>query len=115
MPERGKPRPAWADEDRELDMALIQENVEMLQIASASSFIEAGRCAIVVETSIMEEDGWHTFAYYPQEVVELDFDDDKQRMVQEYEPFKEFVIVFLKPENRTSTYRIRTIVPDSQM
>ncbi|MAU01481.1 MAG: hypothetical protein CL608_30440 [Anaerolineaceae bacterium] len=95
-------------------MALIQDNAEIFQIASSSAFIEAGRGAVVVETTILDEDELHPFAYYPQEVVELDFDDDTQRMVQEYAPFEEFVIVLLKPENCTSTYRIRTILPDSQ-
>lgn len=114
MPERGKPKPDWAEKDREQDMVLIQENADVFQIASSSAFIEVGRGAVVVETTILDEDEWHPFAYYPQEVVELDFDEDTQRMVQEYEPFEEFVIVLLKPENRTSTYRIRTIVHDSQ-
>lgn len=114
MAERGKPRPAWAEKDRDQDMALIQDNAEVFQIASASAFIEVGRGAVVVETTILEEDEWHPFAYYPQEVVDLDFDEDTQRMVQEYEPFEEFVIVLLKPEERTSTSRIRTIVHDSK-
>ena len=114
MPERGKPRPDWAERDRERDMALIQDNAEIFQVASASAFFEAGRGAVVVETTILDEDNWHPIAYYPQEVVELDFDEDTQRMVKEYMPFEEFVIVLLKPEERTSTYRIRTILPGSQ-
>ena len=113
MPEREKPRPGWAEKDRKQDMVLIQENAEIFQIASSSAFIQVGRGAVVVETTILEEDEWHPFAYYLQEVVELDFDDDTQLMVQNYTPFEEFVIVSLKPENRTSTYRIRAI-PRSQ-
>ena len=114
MPERGKPRPDWAEQDRQKDMAFIQENADIFQLASANAFFDAGRGAVVVETTIMDKDEWHPIAYYSEKAVELDFDEDTQRMVREYEPMEEFVIVLLKPKERTSTYRIRTIVPSSQ-
>ena len=44
-----------------------------------------------------------------QETIEGTDDEDVKRMVAEYEPEREFVIVLLKPEERTSSYRVQAV------
>lgn len=100
--------PEWARQERQYDMTWIRENAGIFQLAAAMSFEDRGRGAIVVDTTIQPlQDTGHPFGYFSQEFVEEDFDDDTRRMVQEYDPTQEFVLVLLKSENRTSTYRIR--------
>ena len=51
----------------------------------------------------------HSFGYYLQATIEETGDDDVKRMVREYQPEREFVIVLLKPEERTSSYRVQAV------
>ncbi len=47
----------------------------------------------------------HPLWYLPQMEIEQN-KEDLSRMVNEYEPSWEFVIVVLKPQDRESTYRV---------
>ncbi len=47
------------------------------------------------------------FGYFVQEIVEQEDDEDIKRMVREYNPNEELVIVLIKSQDRTSTYRVR--------
>jgi hypothetical protein len=49
----------------------------------------------------------HPFGYFAQEQVEEYDDDDITHLVQGYDPEHEFVLILLKGEGRTSTYRVR--------
>ncbi len=100
--------PDWAGQERQYDLEWIHENAGIFQLAAAMAFEETGRGAIVVDTTIQPlPDAGHPFGYLAQETVQEDLDEDTRRMVQEYEPAQEFVLVLLKPVNRTSTYRIQ--------
>jgi hypothetical protein len=44
---------------------------------------------------------------FTQGQIEACEDDDTMRLVQEYDPESEFVVMLLKHKGRTSTYRIR--------
>ena len=48
----------------------------------------------------------YAFGYIDQTVFESDDDEDIKRMIREYNPLYEMVVVVLKPDNRTSTYRV---------
>ena len=100
--------PDWAREERLRDMAWIGENFAVFWSAAEMMLAEQGRGAIVVDTTMQPEPEWgNPFVYLPQGEVEESFDEDAQRMVQQYEPEQEIVIVLLKPEERVSAYRVQ--------
>ena len=70
---------------------------------------------IFVATTIEPSPGaGHPFAYLVQEQVdELGYEDTK-RMVIEVDPATELVLILLKSEDRTSTVRVRTVLPASK-
>ena len=100
--------PAWAHLERRHDFKWIDENIDGFWPVAQDAFVEVGRGAIVVDTTSQPapEDGY-PFGYLSQEQLEQDGDEDTKRMLSEYDPSRELVLLLLKPENRTSTYRIR--------
>jgi hypothetical protein len=103
--------PDWAKEEREQDIAWIKENMLILSTAASTAFKGGGRGAIVVDTTVQPVEGMgHPFDYYLQETVEETDDEDTKRMVTEYDPNREFVVVLLKPGERVSSYRVKTVV-----
>jgi len=103
-----KKLPAWARLERRRDLEWIDENVEIFWAAAATAFRESGRGAIVVDTITQPApDAGHPFGYLSQEQLEQDGDDDTKRMLSQYDPSRELVLLLLKPEYRTSSYRIR--------
>lgn len=74
--------------------------------AATMAFEDQGRGAIFVDTTSRPTGEGHPFGYYPQGLIEDGADEDVKRMVREYDPGREVVIVLLKSEDHTSTYRI---------
>ena len=108
MTPEDKPIPAWVRLERRRDLEWIDENEEIFWAAATASFEESGRGAIVVDTTTQPgSDAGHPFGYLSQAELEQDGDQDIKRMLSEYTPSRELVLLLLKPENRTSTYRIR--------
>jgi hypothetical protein len=102
--------PDWANREREGDLNWISENLDVFQIAARLSYEGSGRGAIVIDvTSQAEPDTGHAFAYFSEEQVREYDDPDIARIVQGYDPEHEFVLVLLKSDDRTSTYRIRPV------
>lgn len=100
--------PEWARRERQQDLSWIQENLDVFQFAAQIAFAGTGRGAIVIDTTIQPlPEGGHPFAYFSQDQIEEDEDEDIKRMVREYEPTQEFVLVLLKEQNRTSVYRVK--------
>lgn len=100
--------PDWAREERESDLNSINENLPIFQLAAKVAYEGSGRGAIVADTTVKPVPGLgHPFGYLSQEQIEKHGDEDTQRMVQEYDPDEEFVIVLLKEEGRSSTYRVQ--------
>ena len=105
---RGQRIPGWAKRERLSDMAWIGENVHVFQPAAQQQHKALGRGAIVVDTTVQPTaDRGHPFWYYTQAQVNETHDRDAQRMVREYDPEVDMVIVLLKPQDRVSVYRIR--------
>jgi hypothetical protein len=101
--------PDWANRERREDLAWIRENADIFHLAAQIAYPEAGRGVIVVDTTIQPlPDGGHAFGYFDQAFVDEALDEDTQRMVQEYDPEEEVILVLLKEQERTSTYRFRT-------
>ncbi len=99
--------PDWARRDREDDKAWIHENLHVFWPLGRELFREHGRGAFVVDTTFQPRpDAGHPFSYFPKEQLDKD-DTDVMRMVREYKPAAEFVIVLLKQQERQSSYRVR--------
>jgi hypothetical protein len=112
MAAENEPRklPEWAREERQKDIDWIKENMHIFVPAAATAFRDGGRGAIVVDTTSLPVEGaGHPFGYYLQGTIEEADDEDIKRMVREYQPEQEFVIVLLKPAERTSSYRVQAV------
>jgi len=82
---------------------------------ATAAFEDAGRGAMVVDTTCQPVPGaGNPFVYLSQEQVEEQGNEDTRRMVAEYDPTQEFVVVLLKSGDRTSTYRVGLVPPGSQ-
>lgn len=112
MPERRPNKreiPEWAQKERQGDLGWIRENLHVFWPVATLAFDEVGRGVIVVDTTQQPIPGdGNPFAYLSQEQIEEHDDEDTKRLVREYNPKKEFVILLLKAENRNSTYRVQT-------
>lgn len=105
--ERNPHIPAWAERERLSDMAWLGENFNEFWNAAQRGFVEFGRGAAIVDTTAQPVSGrGHPMWYGPQVYVEEYGTDDDRRMVAEYDPLREFVAILLKPEDRTSSYRV---------
>ena len=107
-PERRK-IPDWAQRERRRDLDWIRENLDSFWPKAKEVFQESGRGAMVVDTTSRPTGEGNPYAYFPQEVMaeELQLDEDTQRLVQEYDPETEFVIVLWKTGEKTSAYRVK--------
>jgi hypothetical protein len=103
--------PNWAQRQRYEDLAWIAENFHILYPEARAQFQTRGRGAIVVDTTSQPLPGaGHPFTYYNVEQVEQTGDQDARKMVAEYNPANEMVIMLLKRFNRLSIYRIQEMV-----
>ena len=98
--------PPWAERERTSDLAWIGENLQVFWPVAQVGFEELGRGAIVVDITSRPTGEGHPFGYLPREVLDQFGDGDTQRMVAEYDPAWEMVAMLLKPQDRSSTYRI---------
>jgi hypothetical protein len=107
--------PDWARQERGDDLAWIEQNREVFWAVASLSFDDVGRGAIVVDTTLQPIPGQgHPLAYFSQKQIEAQRDEDTKRMVAEYDPATELVLVLLKPNERSSTYRVCVIPPELQ-
>ena len=111
--------PDWAQRERQADLGWMRtdyvraENLDVFSTIASVVFENTGRGAIVVDTTSQAMHGaGHPFAYFNQETIEGQDDEDIRRVVAEYDPTQEFVVVILKPDNHTSTYRVGIVPPN---
>lgn len=107
--ERG-PIPNWAERERTGDLLWIAENMHVLWPLAQAALASAGIGALFIELTIRYGTG-HPILYVPKEDVEQLDDPDMMRMLNEYNPLREMVIVLLKEQQRTSTYRVQSPQP----
>ena len=106
--QRDRGIPDWAQKERAQDLAWVGENLHIFWPVATKKFAEHGRGLLVVDTTILPVPGkGHPIAYFPQEVVETDDDDTIKRLVREYEPECEFVVLLLKAQDHISSYRVQ--------
>ena len=107
--------PDWAQRERQGDLGWIAENLDVFSAIASLAFKDEGRGAIVVDVTSQPLPGaGHPFAYFDQEIIEQQDDRDVTRIVAEYDPAQEFVVVLLKPQDRISTYRVGIVTPGDQ-
>lgn len=100
--------PNWAGRQRQNDLAWIQENFFVIFPHAQAQFSKQGRGAIVVDTTVQPLPGaGHPLFYFSLMQVQQMGDLDALRMVREYTPNTEVVIVLLKHRGMVSTYRIQ--------
>jgi hypothetical protein len=100
--------PNWAERERQGDLRWIGENVHILWPAAHTGFETLGRGAITVDTTIKPVPGLiNPFTYLSQAELQPLRDQDMERIVRQYDPTKELVVVLFKTQQRTSTYRIQ--------
>ena len=106
--------PEWARQESLSDLSWLSENLHVFWPAAQKQYQEQGRGAVVVDTTVQPVEGkGNPFAYFPQEMVAEETDADVQRMVKQYDPEREMVVVLLKSEEKVSSYRVRPTIPDS--
>ncbi len=101
--------PDWARQEREADLAWIRANSGLFFFLATTSFDEHGRGALLVDTTVQKPEQGHPSGYVPQELLAKLHDNDIDRLVREYEPDQEFVMVLWKTGDRTSAYRVRPL------
>ena len=106
---RGSKVPGWAWQERPFDHARIIENVHVLWPAAHKQYQVLGRGSIVVDTTVQPTGAGHPYTYLTQQRIDEMRDRDAQRMVREYDPAAEMVVVLLKPKDRMSVYRLRVM------
>jgi len=104
--------PGRALRERQADLGWIVGNLDLFWTAAIAAFEDAGRGAIVVDTTSQPVPGaGHSFAYFSQEQVEDHGNEDAVRQMSEYDPAQELVVVLPKSGDRTSTYRVCNLGP----
>jgi hypothetical protein len=93
--------PGWAERERSGDFQWIGANMHVLWPAAQKAFTSAGRGALVVDLTTLLGTG-HPFLYSPK--ADIGQDADALRMVNQYNPKRELVIMLLKADERSSTY-----------
>lgn len=99
--------PEWAAQEREKDLGWIQENLELFWQTASKGAVVVGRGALVVDVATKPMGERNYFTYITQEDIERFEDEESLRLIKQYVPETEFVIMFLKPKERTSSYQIR--------
>ena len=106
--------PDWVQRERQGDLGWIAENLDAFSGIASVAFEHEGRGAIVVDVTRQPVPGvGHPFGYFSQEQIEEQGDEDITRMVAQYDPTQEFVIVLLKRDDHVSTYRVGIVPPGS--
>ena len=105
--------PDWAQREREADLKWIGDNLDLFCEVSTVAYEEVGRGVIIVDTTRQPINSTgNPCGYFPQGQVEDFGDDDINRITSEYDPEREIVVVLLKSEDRTSTYRVSAVRPE---
>ena len=94
----------WVEPDQ--DLASIRENLYTFSLAAQFGYDTFGRGMIMVDTIAPATDERLNIIYLGQASVVPAMDEETHRLVREYDPSGEFVAVFLKPEDRFSSYRL---------
>ena len=99
--------PSWAQRERWNDLAWIALYLPDFHLAAGLGYQALGRGAIVIDTCYRVPGGGHPAAYFTQEQVSRYDDPNFDRLIAEYLPQEELVVILLKESRRSSAYRLR--------
>ena len=103
--------PEWARQERGRDFEWIGKNLIDFWPLARDAFKDIGRGVIIVDTTSQSTGKGHPYGYFSKEDIAGFDDEDTNRMLQNYDPDREFVILLIKSGDRTSTYRIQPTRP----
>ncbi len=112
-----RPIPKGAENDTiQHDHAWVQSNMVPLLVLSSQSFHEFGRGILIVNPATFSSEAKEpSYSYLTLEAVEQNVNDDTEptenefdpvRLLKEYDPDKECIILLLNPERTSRTYRV---------
>lgn len=70
-------------------------------------FGEYAKGALVVDITQHPTGAGHRFSYFTEGLFAERDDPDVKRMIRQFDPEKEIVVVLLKPQDKISTYRVQ--------
>lgn len=111
MNPEAKQIPTWAEQERETDLAWIQKNLDRFWETASGLAQSWGRGAIVVDAAVKPLGKGNLYTYFAQEDINRYEDEEIERLVAQYEPAEEVVVVLLKPDERYSSYQLRPQPP----
>jgi len=86
-----------------------RSNLAVFWPAAQAQYRREVRGAIVVDTTIRPTGAGNPFTYLAHAEVNKTHDHEAQRIVREYDPETEMVIVLFKRKGRVSVYRCRPV------
>ena len=89
--------------EREQDFNWIEENRAILWLAATVAFEEIGYGFIVVNLTEQTEDQGNPFGYYSEGELEPQ-NEELRRLLQEYDPDRQFIVVLCKAGGRSDVY-----------
>lgn len=109
---RGVGVPDWARLQREADLDWIGEILPILWPLAQAQFKAYGRGAVVIDTtSVPLEGAGHPIMYCPASLINETGSEDERRMVAQYDPNKELLVILIKQGYTVSTYRLQEVNP----
>ncbi|MBK8903078.1 MAG: hypothetical protein IPM53_17950 [Anaerolineaceae bacterium] len=88
--------------DRKQELGWIEENRALFYTISTVAAEIIGRGLLIVDTTIQRPQGGHPISYRTE--GEIESNETLEKLLQEYNPHREFIVTVLKPNGQTSTY-----------
>ena len=94
-----------------VDLDWIIHNLIVFAPVAAAGYREFGRGALIVDMSAGFGNDGYPFSYFTQKELSLHEDEEIDTLITAYDPLEELVIILLEGEQRSRSYRVRTL-PD---
>ena len=105
------PIPEWAQAEREHELTWIRQNLDVFWFSASTAARQLGRGAIFVDALAKPLGQQNLFTFFTLEEVTAYENEDINRLIENYDPEKELVIVLLKKEGHMSSYRVQPHIP----
>lgn len=99
--------PEWAQRERWTDLAWLSDRLPLLHPLAGAAFDACGRGALLIDTTRQFPEQGHPYVYLGQGALDTYGAADLERLVTDYAPPLELVVVLLKAEGRRSVYRMQ--------
>ena len=99
--------------ETENDLSWIHVHSSFLSSKASGWFKLVGPGAILVDAAAKPLGNGSLFTYFSKDQFERFDDEEIDLALEEYHPHEEFVLVMLKPQDQTDTYRIQLPTKES--